>query len=71
MEYQKEKEVVMSFLSGDNKDIGKPQELSIFASPPNQGAVEKVTYTEKRPISNLINDSTPWPHRNSCFWSRK
>ena len=49
----------MAFLSGENKDIGQPQELSIFASPPNQVAVEQVTYTEERPISNLINDSSP------------
>lgn len=49
----------MAFLSGANKDIGQPQELSIFASPPNQVAVEKITYTEERPISNLIDDSTP------------
>ncbi|VDH89539.1 Hypothetical predicted protein [Mytilus galloprovincialis] len=34
-------------------------ELSIFASPPNQVAIEKMIYTEERPISNLINDSTP------------
>ena len=49
----------MSFLSGNNKEIGQPNELSIFASPPNQVAVEKITYTEERPISSLINDSTP------------
>lgn len=49
----------MSFLSGNNKNIGQPHELSIFASPPNQVAVEKITYTEERPISSLINDSTP------------
>lgn len=49
----------MSFLSEDNKEIGQPMELSIFASPPNQVAVDKITYTEERPISNLINDSTP------------
>ncbi|CAC5359495.1 unnamed protein product [Mytilus coruscus] len=34
-------------------------ELSIFASPPNQVAIDKVFYTEERPISNLINESTP------------
>lgn len=49
----------MSFLSGNNENIGQPHELSIFASPPNQVAVEKITYTEERPISSLINDSTP------------
>ena len=32
---------------------------SIFASPPNQVAVNKITYTEERPISSIINESTP------------
>ncbi|XP_071138564.1 uncharacterized protein F54H12.2-like [Mytilus edulis] len=49
----------MAFLSEDNKEIGLPMELSIFAFPPNQVAIDKITYTEERPISNLINDSTP------------
>lgn len=49
----------MSYLSNDNKQIRQPMELSIFASPPNQVAVDKVTYTEECPISNLINDATP------------
>ena len=49
----------MSFLSEDNKQIGQPMELSIFASPPNQVAIDKSNYTEDRTISNLINDSTP------------
>lgn len=49
----------MAYLSDDNKEIGQPMELSIFASPPNQVAIEKMIYTEERPISNLINDSTP------------
>lgn len=48
----------MSFLNGNNKEIGQPSELAIFASAPNQVAVEKITYTEERPISSLINDST-------------
>ena len=49
----------MSFLNEDNKEIGQPMELSIFASPPNQVAIDKINYTEERPISNLLNDSTP------------
>ena len=49
----------MAFLSEDNKTIGQPIELSIFDSPPNQVAVEKIFYTEERPISNLINETTP------------
>lgn len=34
-------------------------ELSIFVSFPNQVAVNKITYTEERPISSIINESTP------------
>ena len=49
----------MAFLSEDNKEIGQPMELSIFASPPNQVAVNKVIYTEERPISSILNESTP------------
>jgi len=49
----------MSFLSEDNKQIGQLMKLSIFASPPNQVAIDKSNYTEDRTISNLINDSTP------------
>jgi len=49
----------MSFLSEDNKEVGQPMELSIFTSPPNQVAIDKINYTEERLISNLLNDSTP------------
>lgn len=49
----------MAFLSENNKEIGKPMEWSIFASPPNQIAIEKIIYTEERLVSNLISDSTP------------
>jgi len=49
----------MAFLSEDFKDIGQPMELSIFASPPNQFAVNKITYTKERPVSSIINESTP------------
>ena len=59
----------MAFLSEDNKEIGQPMELSIFASPPNQVAVNKITYTEERPISSIINESTPI--KNSGFTDRK
>lgn len=43
----------MTFLSSDNKDIAQPMELSLFASPTNQVAVEKVYFTEARPISSI------------------
>lgn len=49
----------MSFLSEDNKEIGQPMELSIFSSPPNHVAISNITYTEERPISSIINESTP------------
>lgn len=49
----------MSFLSEDNKEVGQPMELAIFASPPNQVAIDKINYTEERPISNLLSDSNP------------
>lgn len=49
----------MAFLSENNKEIGKPMEWSIFASPPNQIAIEKIIYIEERLVSNLISDSTP------------
>lgn len=49
----------MSFLSYDSKDIAQPMELSLFASPSNQVAVEKLYYTEARPISNISSTDTP------------
>jgi hypothetical protein len=49
----------MSFLSEDNKEVNQPMKLSMFASAPNQVAIDKINYTEERPTSNLLNDSTP------------
>ncbi|XP_062621650.1 uncharacterized protein F54H12.2-like [Saccostrea cucullata] len=49
----------MSFLSSENQEIAQPMELSLFASPSNQVAVEKVYYTEARPISNISASDTP------------
>ena len=49
----------MSFLNEDNKEVNQPIELSIFAYAPNQVAIDKINYTKERPISNLLNDSTP------------
>lgn len=48
----------MSFLSNDSKDIAQLMELSLFASPSNQVAVEKLYYTEARPISNISSMDT-------------
>lgn len=47
----------MSFLSNDSKDIAQLMELSLFASPSNQ-VVEKLYYTEARPISNISSTDT-------------
>jgi hypothetical protein len=44
----------MSFLSEDNKEVNQPIELSIFGYAPNQVAIDKINYTEERPISNLL-----------------
>lgn len=49
----------MTFLSSDNRDIAQPMELSLFASPTNQVAVEKVYFTEARPISSIGVSDTP------------
>lgn len=49
----------MAFLSGDNKDIAQPMELSLFSPPTNQVAVEKVYFTEARPISSIGVSDTP------------
>lgn len=49
----------MAFLSSDNQDIAQPMELSLFASPTNQVAVEKVYFTEARPISSIGVSDTP------------
>lgn len=49
----------MAFLSSDNKDIAQPMELSLFASPTNQVAVEKMYFTEARPISSIGVSETP------------
>lgn len=48
----------MAFLSSD-KDKAQPMELSLFASPTNQVAVEKVYFTEARPIASIGVSDTP------------
>ena len=49
----------MSFLSNDSTNIDQPKELSPFASPSNQVAVEKVYFTEARPISSIDSEDPP------------
>jgi hypothetical protein len=41
------------------KTIKKLIKQWMFASAPNQVAIDKINYTEERPTSNLLNDSTP------------
>ena len=49
----------MSFLSNNSTAIDQPMELSLFAKPSNQVAVQKVYYTEARPISSIDSEDTP------------
>ena len=49
----------MAFLSSDSTDIDQPMELSLFAKPSNQVAVQKVYFTEARPISSIDSEDTP------------
>ena len=49
----------MAFLSDRNKAIAQPAELSIFTAPPNQVAVEKIYFSECRPVSAFNTEDTP------------
>ena len=49
----------MAFLSNQNQDLAQPMELSLFTSPTNQVAVEKIYFTEARPISSIGVSDTP------------
>ena len=49
----------MAFLSDRNKTIAQPAELSIFTAPPNQVAVEKIYFSECRPVSTYNTEDTP------------
>jgi len=49
----------MAFLSDKIKTIGAPAELSIYSVPPNQVAIEKIYYSEYRPISSFNTDDMP------------
>ncbi|XP_061170588.1 uncharacterized protein F54H12.2-like [Saccostrea echinata] len=46
----------MSFLSDVNTSTAEPCELSLFTDPPNQVALQKIYFTETRPISSFDAD---------------
>ncbi|CAC5392813.1 unnamed protein product [Mytilus coruscus] len=43
----------MAYLNEENKDISIPMELDLFDEPKNQVAVDRIFYTETRPMSNF------------------
>jgi hypothetical protein len=49
----------MAFLNEKITDIGLPAELSLFTVPPNQVAVEKIYFSECRPVTSF--DATDAP----------
>ena len=49
----------MAYLTDKVTDIGQPSELSIFSVPPNQVAIEKVFFSECRPVSAYNTEDTP------------
>lgn len=49
----------MAFLSNQNQDLAQPMQLSLFTSPTNQVADEKIYFTEARPISSIGVSDTP------------
>jgi hypothetical protein len=49
----------MAFLNDNITEIGLPSELSLFTVPPNQVAVEKIYYSECRPVSTFNNEDAP------------
>ena len=48
----------MTYLSKTNRDFSVPQELSLFTTPPNQLAIEKIYFDETRPLANFTDSST-------------
>lgn len=47
----------MTYLSKTEKDFAIPQQLSLFTTPPNQLAIEKIYFDETRPLANFTNGS--------------
>lgn len=49
----------MAFLSEINTTTAEPCELSLFSDPPNQVALQKIYFSETRPVSSLDRQPTP------------
>ena len=49
----------MAYLNDKLTEIGQPAELSVFTVPPNQVAIEKIYFTECRPVSSYNTEDTP------------
>ncbi|KAK3108945.1 hypothetical protein FSP39_019467 [Pinctada imbricata] len=49
----------MAFVSDLNTGVQEPEDLLLFADPPNQVAVQKIYYSEIRPISSFDTESAP------------
>ena len=49
----------MAFLSEINTSVAEPSELSLFNDPPNQVAVQKIYFSEIRPISSFDGETAP------------
>ncbi|XP_062597067.1 uncharacterized protein F54H12.2-like [Saccostrea cucullata] len=49
----------MAFLNDKITDIGLPLELSLFTVPPNQVAVEKIYFSECRPVTSFDTTDAP------------
>lgn len=43
----------MAYLNEENQDVNVPAELDLFSEPKNQVAVDRIFYSETRPISNI------------------
>ena len=50
----------MAFLSDENTTLGQPAELSIFTLPANQIAIQKIYYSECRPVSSFQSEEAPF-----------
>ena len=49
----------MAYLSDKITDIGQPSQLSIFSVPANQVSLQKIYFSECRPVSSYNTEDTP------------
>lgn len=49
----------MAYLSDQNTTLGQPAKLSIFTLTANQVAIQKIYYSECRPVSSFQSDEAP------------